>query len=105
MVDPSGDTSTRRGGRRGKKFQRVLSDTDASTRHDEEVGEPIVAAAPARGRCLMVGLCAVLSVVAAVSLLTQRSGARLLPFLVGGTGGLSIVTGAIWLQKTFGVLL
>ena len=45
------------------------------------------------------------SVVAAVSLLTQRSGARLLPFLVGGTGALSIVTGAIWLQKTSGVLL
>ena len=48
---------------------------------------------------------AMFSVVAAVSLLTQRSGARLLPFLVGGTGALSIVTGAIWLQKTSGVLL
>ena len=48
---------------------------------------------------------AMVSVVAAVSLLTQRSGARLLPFLVGGTGALSIVTGAIWLQKTSGVLL
>ena len=47
---------------------------------------------------------AMFSVVAAVSLLTQRSGARLLPFLVGGTGALSIVTGAIWLQKTSGVL-
>ena len=47
---------------------------------------------------------AMVSVVAAVSLLTQRSGARLLPFLVGGTGALSIVTGAIWLQKTSGVL-
>ena len=48
---------------------------------------------------------AMFSVVAAVSLLTQRSGARLLPFLVGGTGALSIITGAIWLQKTSGVLL
>jgi len=48
---------------------------------------------------------AMVSVVAAVSLLTQRSGARLLPFLVGGTGALSLVTGAIWLQKTSGVLL
>ena len=48
---------------------------------------------------------AMFSVVAAVSLLTQRSGARLLPFLVGGTGALSIVTGAIWLQKTSGLLL
>jgi hypothetical protein len=35
-----------------------------------------------------------------VSFLTLRSGARLLPWLVGGTGVLSIVTGAIWLQKT-----
>ena len=35
-----------------------------------------------------------------VSFLTLRSGARLLPLLVGATGGLSIVTGAIWLQKT-----
>ena len=48
---------------------------------------------------------AMFSVVAAVSLVTQRSGARLLPLLVGGTGALSIVTGAIWLQKTSGVLL
>ena len=41
-----------------------------------------------------------LMVVASLSLLSMTSGARLLPFLVGVTGGLSIVTGAIWLQKT-----
>ena len=43
---------------------------------------------------------AMLMVVASLSLLSMTSGARLLPFLVGVTGGLSIVTGAIWLQKT-----
>lgn len=43
---------------------------------------------------------AMVAVVGVVSFLTQRSGARLLPLLVGGTGALSIVTGAIWLQKT-----
>ena len=43
---------------------------------------------------------AMLAVVAVVSLLTFRSGARLLPWLVGSTGALSILTGAIWLQKT-----
>ena len=42
--------------------------------------------------------------VGGVSFLTQRSGARLLPLLVGGTGALSIVTGAIWLQKTSSVV-
>jgi len=53
---------------------------------------------------LMAYLCgsiaAMVAVVAVVSFLTLRSGARLLPWLVGGTGALSIVTGAIWLQKT-----
>ena len=48
---------------------------------------------------------AMTAVVALVSFLTKRSGARLLPLLVGGTGALSIVTGAIWLQKTSAVLL
>ena len=42
---------------------------------------------------------AMLAVVAVVSFLTQRSGARLLPLLVGGTGALSIF--AIWLQNPF----
>ena len=45
-------------------------------------------------------IAAMVAVVAVVSFLTLRSGARLLPLLVGATGGLSIVTGAIWLQKT-----
>ena len=45
-------------------------------------------------------IAAMVAVVAVVSFLTLRSGARLLPWLVGGTGALSIVTGAIWLQKT-----
>ena len=53
---------------------------------------------------LMAYLCgsvaAMVAVVAVVSFLTLRSGARFLPWLVGGTGALSIVTGAIWLQKT-----
>ena len=47
---------------------------------------------------------AMLAVVAVVSLLTFRSGARFLPWLVGGTGALSIFTGAIWLQRTSSVL-
>ena len=47
---------------------------------------------------------AMVAVVGVVSFLTQRSGARLLPLLVGGTGALSIVTGAIWLQKTSSVV-
>ena len=54
---------------------------------------------------LLGSIGAMLAVVAVVSFLTQRSGARLLPLLVGGTGALSILTGAIWLQKTSGVLL
>ena len=45
-------------------------------------------------------IAAMVAVVIVVSFLTLRSGARLLPLLVGGTGVLSIVTGAIWLQKT-----
>lgn len=43
---------------------------------------------------------AMLLVVAMVALLTLRSGLRMLPLLVGLTGGLSIFTGVIWLQKT-----
>ena len=66
---------------------------------------PVHAAAGYLIAYLIGSIGAMFSVVAAVSLLTQRSGARLLPFLVGGTGALSIVTGAIWLQKTSGVLL
>ena len=50
-------------------------------------------------------IAAMVAVVAVVSSLAQRGGARVLPWLVGGTGALSIVTGAIWLQKTSGVLL
>ena len=45
-------------------------------------------------------LAAMLAVVSLISLLTIRSGARLLPLLIGLTGGLSIVTGAIWLHRT-----
>jgi hypothetical protein len=47
---------------------------------------------------------AMLAVVSSLSMLTMRSSARFLPLLVGCTGGLSIVTGAIWLQKTSAVL-
>ena len=47
---------------------------------------------------------AMLAMVAVVSLLTFRSGARFLPWLVGGTGALSIFTGAIWLQRTSSAL-
>ena len=43
---------------------------------------------------------AMLLVMAMVSLLTLGSGQRMLPLLVGLMGGLSIVTGVIWLQKT-----
>ena len=43
---------------------------------------------------------AMVAVVAMVSFLTLRSGARMLPLLVGCTGVLSIFTGLIWLQKT-----
>ena len=49
---------------------------------------------------LLGSIGAMVAVVSVVSFLTVRSGARLMPFLVGGTGALSIVTGAIWLQKT-----
>jgi len=53
---------------------------------------------------LMAYLCgsiaAMVAVVALVSFLTLHSGARLLPWLVGGTGALSIVPAATWLQKT-----
>ena len=54
---------------------------------------------------LIGSITAMTAVVALVSFLTRRSGARLLPFLVGGTGALSILTGAVWLQKTSDVLL
>ena len=53
---------------------------------------------------LVGSVAAMVAVVAVVSLLTLSSGARLLPLLVGLTGGLSIVTGAVWLQKTSGVV-
>ena len=49
---------------------------------------------------LLGSIGAMVAVVSVVSFLTLRSGARLMPFLVGGTGALSILTGAIWLQKT-----
>ena len=49
---------------------------------------------------LLGSIGAMVYVVSVVSFLTLRSGARLMPFLVGGTGALSIITGAIWLQKT-----
>ena len=49
-------------------------------------------------------IAAMAAVVVVVSLLTLKSSARLLPALVGLTGGLSIVTGAIWLQKTSSVV-
>ena len=45
-------------------------------------------------------MAAMLAVVAVVSFLTLRSGARLLPLLVGGTGALSILTGVFWLHRT-----
>ena len=43
---------------------------------------------------------AMLLTVVTISLITIRSGAHLLPLLIGMTGGISIVTGAIWLQRT-----
>ena len=49
-------------------------------------------------------IAAMAAVVVVVSLVTLKSSARLLPALVGLTGGLSIVTGAIWLQKTSSVV-
>ena len=53
---------------------------------------------------LLGSIGAMVAVVSVVSFLTLRSSARLMPFLVGGTGALSIITGAIWLQKTSPVL-
>ena len=53
---------------------------------------------------LVGSVAAMVAVVAVVSLLTLKSGARLLPLLVGLTGALSIVPGAVWLQKTSGVV-
>lgn len=47
---------------------------------------------------------AMLAVVFLVSLVAKRGGIGLLPFLVGGTGALSIVTGAFWLHKTSAAL-
>jgi hypothetical protein len=44
------------------------------------------------------------AVVSTLSFLTLRSGARMLPLLVGCTGALSIATGAFWLQKTSAVV-
>ena len=52
------------------------------------------------GAYLLGSIGAMTAVVSVVSLLTVRSGARLLPLLVGSAGALSIGTGAIWLQKT-----
>ena len=43
---------------------------------------------------------AMLLTVVTISLITIHSGAHLLPPLIGMTGGISIVTGAIWLQRT-----
>ncbi len=40
------------------------------------------------------------SVVVALSMATFRAGRRLVPVLFGLTGGLSIVTGCVWIQKT-----
>ena len=63
-------------------------------------------ALPAHGAVLYLiaylcgSVAAMLAVVGLISLLTIRSGARLLPLLVGLTGGLSIVTGAFWLHRT-----
>jgi hypothetical protein len=49
-------------------------------------------------------IAAMAAVVSTLSFLTLRSGARMLPWLVGCTGALSIATGAIWLQKTSAVV-
>ena len=49
-------------------------------------------------------IAAMAAVVVVVSLVTLKSSARLLPALVGLTGGLSIVTGVIWLEKTSSVV-
>ena len=49
---------------------------------------------------LIGSVTAMLMVVLSLSLLSLSSGARLLPLMVGVTGGLSILTGAIWLKRT-----
>jgi hypothetical protein len=49
-------------------------------------------------------IAAMAAVVSTLSFLTLRSGARMLPWLVGCTGALSIATGAIWLHKTSAVV-
>ena len=49
-------------------------------------------------------IAAMAAVVCTLSFLTLRSGARVLPLLVGCTGVLSIATGAFWLQKTSAVV-
>jgi hypothetical protein len=49
-------------------------------------------------------IAAMAAVVCTLSFLTLRSGARVLPLLVGCTGALSIATGAFWLQKTSAVV-
>ena len=49
-------------------------------------------------------IAAMAAVVSTLSFLTLRSGARMLPWLVGCTGVLSIATGAIWLHKTSAVV-
>ena len=49
---------------------------------------------------LLGSIAAMVAMMSVVSFLTVRSGARLIPFLVGGTGTLSIITGAFWLHKT-----
>ena len=53
---------------------------------------------------LVGSIAAMLLVAGALSMLTLRSGARFLPLLVGVTGGLSILTGMVWLQKTSAVV-
>ena len=54
---------------------------------------------------LLGSIAAMVAVVGAISLATLRVGRRALPFLVGSTGGLSIITGFFWLQKTSPQLL
>ncbi|MEC9030088.1 MAG: hydantoin utilization protein A, partial [Cyanobacteriota bacterium] len=54
---------------------------------------------------LLGSIAAMVAVVGAISLATLRVGRRALPLLVGSTGGLSIITGFFWLQKTSPQLL
>jgi len=49
---------------------------------------------------LLGSIAAMVAVVTVIALLTRASSVRALPVLVGLTGGLSIFTGALWLQKT-----